>query len=868
MVYNDPQSDIDFSASSIGIDIAEGYTATAYASPYKHEDYVFVGWYEEGTKLVSTASYYSFEAYNDFSLTAKFAKQSLIVLRCSEGGKVAFDKTTKTSIKALPGDSVTVIATSDEGYGFIGWYTKTDDEEHLNDGSEDKPSETIVSTDNIYTFEVSEDVELFAKFAKKVVVTLDVLGNGEACFDNSSEKSLEFFPGDSVTVIATPEEGYYFNYWSSAIGESCDSIYSFVVPFDMVVTAVFGKIPTVSIACTEDGSVAFENSSETSMAILPGTDITVIASPNEGVGFKGWFIVNDWYESLASTDATYTFTVSEDISLIAKFYKLPEMVDLGLSVKWANYNVGATSPEEYGGYYAWGEIEEKGYYDFGCYKWCYGSSDFMTKYCVNSNNGTVDGKYVLESEDDVASVAWGGDWRMPTSAEQRELREKCSWEWTTFNGVNGHKVTGPNGNSIFMPATGFKSWDSYYNYNDCGSYWSSTVCGFYTNHAYSLYISESGNSCFRDTRNYGFSVRPVSGEPTTKVIIVENKGSGSIEINGAINNTGLCKKGEAVTITAIPDYGYEFVGWFVVDNPTPISTDITYTFTANDNMELIAEFEKLAVVSISSNGNGSVSFENSTETTMIVKPGTSITVIACPEEGYDFMGWHVDGVLISNKNKYTFTVEKDITLVAEFMEQEDGVVNLGLPSGTKWGTCNVGATSPEEYGGYYAWAEVVEKNNYSWNNYQYHRWEGNTRIMTKYSAKRVFGYGDGKEILDSYDDVAHVTCGDGWRMPTSMEMVELRTKCTWEWTTLNDINGYKVTGPNGNSIFLPAAGYRSESNTYSLGEGVYYWVNSRDLYDEYTALYSDGNLHRNDGGEYCLENEERYKGFSVRPVRD
>jgi uncharacterized protein (TIGR02145 family) len=352
-------------------------------------------------------------------------------------------------------------------------------------------------------------------------------------------------------------------------------------------------------------------------------------------------------------------------------------------------------------------------------------------------------------------------------------------------------------------------------------------------------------------------------------VTIKVEGSGSATFKNSTDTSMVVSPGTNITVIATPETDGEFIGWFVEENSTFISTDATFTFSACNDTELVAMFKKRVVISVSSNGNGCVAFENSSELSLPAWEGDSVTIIAVPDEGYDFMGWHVDGVLISNKNKYTFTVEKDITLVAEFMEQEDGVVNLGLPSGTKWGTCNVGATSPEEYGGYYAWAEVVEKNNYSWNNYKYHRWEGNTRIMTKYSAKRAFSYsGDGKEILDSYDDVAHVTCGDGWRIPTSMEMVELRTKCTWEWTTLNDINGYKVTGPNGNSIFLPAAGYRSESNTYSLGEGVFYWVNSRDLYDEYTALYSDGNLHRDDEGKYCLENEKRYKGFSVRPVRE
>lgn len=854
VIYDDPKSSVDISSyQSLTIDIAEGYTATAYAYPDEYGNYVFMGWYE-AAKLVSTESHYDFGAYNDFSLTAKFTKQSLIVLSRSEGGKVAFKETSDTLMRALPGDSVTVIATPDDGYGFVGWYTKTDDEEFLADGSDDSPSETIVSADNIYTFEVSEDVELFARFAKKVVVTLDVLGNGEARFEDSSEKSLEFFPGDSVTVIATPEDGYYFNCWSSIWGFSSDSIYSFVVPFDMTVTAVFSEIPTVSIACSEDGMVAFQNSSETSMGILPGTDVTVIASPNAGFGFKGWFIVNDWYESLVSTDATYTFTVSEDISLVAKFYRLPEMVDLGLSVKWANYNVGATSPEEYGGYYAWGEIEEKGYYDFRTYKWCYGGSDFMAKYCVNSNNGTVDGKYVLELEDDVAYVAWGNDWRMPTTAEQRELYEKCTWEWTTLNGVNGSKVTGPNGNSIFLPVAGFKSYGTYINDNDFGCYWSSSVCSFYSNHAYNMNIGGAGISFFRDIRSTGLTVRPVSGPSIERVVIIEGKEGGSIDINinGESSPTGLCAKGEMATVTATPKYGYEFIGWFVVDNPTPISTDTVYTFTVNDNVELIAEFEKLAVISINSKGNGSVSFENSTETTMIVKPNTPVTIVACPEEGFAFQGWYVDGKSVSTDANYTFIVSEDIALVAIFID-EDSLVDLGLPSGVKWATRNVGATFPEEYGDYFAWGETSVKPGY-----------GPASSVTHNLSKSELesrGIIDADGNLTAAYDAATVNWGDNWRMPTSDEVNELISECTWNWTTQNGVHGYKVTGRNGNYIFLPAAGSYSGSMFYGADTDGYYWSATPYYYNNTHAFYLIFN-----SGRYYKNDNYRYGGKSVRPV--
>ena len=129
-----------------------------------------------------------------------------------------------------------------------------------------------------------------------------------------------------------------------------------------------------------------------------------------------------------------------------------EYVDLGLSVKWATCNVGASKPEEYGDYFAWGETQPKTIYDWSTYKWCYGSKTTLTKYCTNSDYGTIDNKTILNKLDDAAYVNRGGSWRMPTDAEWSELLEQCTWTWTTQNGNYAYKVTSKkNGNSIFLP---------------------------------------------------------------------------------------------------------------------------------------------------------------------------------------------------------------------------------------------------------------------------------------------------------------------------------------------------------------------------------------------------------------------------------
>ena len=183
-------------------------------------------------------------------------------------------------------------------------------------------------------------------------------------------------------------------------------------------------------------------------------------------------------------------------------------VDLGLSVKWASCNVGATAPEEYGGYYAWGETEEKSDYSWDTYKYYNSTSTSMTKYCTRVAYGTVDNKTTLEPTDDVATVKWGGSWRMPTNDEQQELKNKCTWTWTTLNGVSGYRVTGPNGNSIFLPAAGYRYGTEVYNQDPMGYYWPSSLDSD-NYRAYYFVFYRGYYELFSTFRYSGFSVRPV-----------------------------------------------------------------------------------------------------------------------------------------------------------------------------------------------------------------------------------------------------------------------------------------------------------------------------------------------------------------------
>ena len=197
-------------------------------------------------------------------------------------------------------------------------------------------------------------------------------------------------------------------------------------------------------------------------------------------------------------------------------------VDLGLpsGLKWAACNVGATAPEAYGNYYAWGEIEPKTTYDYdwSTYKWCDGSNTTLTKYCTKESNGKdgfTDGKTVLDPEDDAARANWGGAWRMPTFDECEELVNNCTWTWTDdYNGTGvagGILKSNTNGSHIFLPAAGR---GNLVGAGDCGYYLSSSLKTDRPDYAWNVHFYWDSDDVGRgfSYRVYGLSVRPVLGE--------------------------------------------------------------------------------------------------------------------------------------------------------------------------------------------------------------------------------------------------------------------------------------------------------------------------------------------------------------------
>lgn len=187
-----------------------------------------------------------------------------------------------------------------------------------------------------------------------------------------------------------------------------------------------------------------------------------------------------------------------------------DWVDIGLSVKWATCNIGANSPSDYGGYYAWAETLTKPRYDWSnCFD------------CKDRNNTEKDSNWGVlriggntsiarDSGCDAAYSNWGGPWRMPTDEEFDELCKKCKWEWTSQNGHNGYLVTGPNGNSIFLPAAGYR-WNSFMERGSCGSYWSNSLSSSISRCANNLrFRKDEDHYLTYQQRCAGQSIRPVT----------------------------------------------------------------------------------------------------------------------------------------------------------------------------------------------------------------------------------------------------------------------------------------------------------------------------------------------------------------------
>ena len=290
-------------------------------------------------------------------------------------------------------------------------------------------------------------------------------------------------------------------------------------------------------------------------------------------------------------------------------------------------------------------------------------------------------------------------------------------------------------------------------------------------------------------------------------------------------------------------------------------------FVSCGNEEPESPYCEVAVVS---DGNGTVKITNNVGAAVTLLKGNSLEVVATPDEGYEFVGWFVNGsgTAVSTDEVYTFVVSRSVTLVAKFRYPfvktgtVDGFdyVDLGLPSGLKWATHNVGATEIYDKGNYYSWGESIEKPAYNQTYYQLTDDEGN---INKYYA------GDGKTVLEPEDDVAAEKWGGSWRLPTKEELQELIDNCSFKSMKVNGVLGMRIKGPNNNCIFLPAASYRSSPYSTILAGYMCYWSSSLSDASHLKAYCFDTYIGTvNKDFTMNVTSVSRYLGYSVRPVAE
>ena len=551
-----------------------------------------------------------------------------------------------------------------------------------------------------------------------------------------------------------------------------------------------------------------------------------------------------------------------------------EAVDLGLpsGTLWSSCNIGASSPEEYGNYYAWGETKTKSEYSKSTYQFY--------------QNGYVDiGTDISGTEYDVATVLWGDGWRMPTKEEIQELMNNCTSEWTTLNGVNGRKFSSKtNGNSIFLPATGYRQDGNLKSAGEYGLYRSSALLPNRSD--YTSYLCfNSGNAYWVNyLRENGLSVRPVrpgnNSVPATAVDLGLPSGTMWASHNVGASSPEECGNYYAWGETEVKNE-YVFENYTHIDEYESICKDIGSNISGTKydvahvnwggNWRMPTEeevnelFENCSFKWTKYNGVDGGLFTGPNGNSVFLPAGgrfygtevdwrnggcywagTEDTMGECAAVDLCFGQGGVEWYSGAERDFGFLVRPVNAPLPSNIVVHE--AVDLGLPSGTKWASCNVGATKPEEYGGYFAWGELGGKKEYTQENYQFY-------VNNEYKYL-------GDDISGTKYDVAHQRWGGGWRMPTREEFEELMDNCTSEWTTLNGVNGRKFTSKtNDKSIFLPAAGGRSNGNLFGAGDNGGYRSSTQSPHDSEDAYNLDF-----DSGEAYWSSSDRASGLSVRPV--
>lgn len=569
------------------------------------------------------------------------------------------------------------------------------------------------------------------------------------------------------------------------------------------------------------------------------------------------------------------------------FYYGHKVVDLGLpsGTLWAEYNIGASKPEQFGNYYFWGAQS-----DINTSPWPYYHHTFnlYEKYRTDRTGlDKMDMFIELLPEDDIAHLKWGDEWCMPTMGQKHELLANTTHTRETLNGVEGWRFTSKiNDNSIFFPAAGVYQQGAYYRIGEQTCIWTSTVVRSDNNYAYVMcdrindtaldgagfdldWMSSSFN--LNMVRNRAMPVRAVMGHAIDKLPYLVSASPNDVEKISPVSAQMLSfvhpkgasdvKSGVCYSLTqAEPtmensDFVYGaiigekcfsdikkltpnkeyFVRYFVTVNGTT-TYSLPSTFTTTDIADMVTTGNIVSSTTTSavvrSGFNLTTALYDNVEKWVCYSTASDPTINDTKAEANGKSASctaSLTGLIAGTTYHYRACIKidgqvfygEDKTFVAEEFGTPD-YVDLGLPSGLKWATMNLGATAPEEIGDYYAWAETTPRTEFTYANYLYQNGTYANDHMQNYNGT------DRLRNLKPEHDAATVNLGAGWRMPTSDEAQELIENSTIEYTILNGIECNKVTGPNGNCIYIPYAGYKyyDTDSSGSLTKRAYIWTSS------------------------------------------
>ncbi len=797
-----------------------------------NEGYTFINWTTENGEEASTSVRYTFIVTSDRTLMANFQVQSHTI---SVSADPASGGTVNGGGTYNHGESCTVSATANNGYTFTNW---TENGNVVYEGAN-------------YTFIVEHDRTLVAHFAEQAPNTYNINVSANPSNGGTVTGGGTYNQGASCTVSATAATDYRFTRWTENGNQvSTQADYNFPVNSNRNLVADFITRPTVTTAqvtnIQQTTATGGGNVTNSGGATVTERGICWSTSQNPS-------LTNGSHQQ-ASSGGTGTFTVpmtglTPGTTYYVRAYAInSEGTRYGNQESFqtqqyytitasANPTNGGTATVSGNGNFIYNQVctltaTPANGYTFN--RWTKNGVEVSTQNPF-SFNVTESGNYVAQFQVNVTvptvittdpvtniqqTTATGGGNVTSSGGATVTARGVC-WSTSSNPTINNSHTTDGTGTGNFT----------------------SSITGLTAGTLYHVraYATNSAGTAYGD--DVPFTTQQV---PTYTITVSANPTNG-----GTVSGGGTYNQGASCTVHAQAATNYQFTNW--TESGTVVSTQANYTFTVNSNRTLVANFTYVPptytiTVSANPSNGGTVSGGGP------YQQGQTCTLTATNNPGFTFDHWTRNGTTIGGGSTISFTVTSNATYVAYFISNTGGheYVDLGLPSGLLWATCNVGATNPEDYGYYFAWGETQPKSDYSWSTYQY----GDGSTFTKYTGS------DGLTTLLPEDDAATAQWGSGWRMPTQAEWQELLSNTTNVWTTQNGVNGRLFTATNGNSLFLPAAGYRSGSSLLNAGSGGYYWSGS--LYTD----FPDNALVLLFYSSVCnMFGDSRYYGRSVRPVR-